>query len=100
VGYIQGQSWLRCLNEKKVLYLEGLHGYAHDVIIRTEAIEDIRIPPELCVPEDYYIIRHILEKGYRYVVIGDAYAILEFRFSLKEQRLLGRFRLKYRALTS
>ncbi len=92
--------WLRGLDEKEGLYLEGLRGYTHDVIFRTEAIKDIRIPAELHVLEDYYIIRHVLEKGYKYIVVKDAYVIHKFRSSLKEQRLLGRFGLKYGALTN
>jgi len=44
-------------------------GGMHDTLLRREAIEDIRIPPFLHVYEDYWILKHVLEKGYEVKIL-------------------------------
>jgi glycosyltransferase involved in cell wall biosynthesis len=56
----------------------NLRGGMHDTLIRREAVEAIRIPEQLHVYEDAYIINWIKEKGYK-VVIGDDMYCLHFK---------------------
>lgn len=39
-------------------------GGTHDILVRREAIKGIRIPPDLHVFEDWYILRHVQNQGY------------------------------------
>jgi len=50
-------------------------GFTGDVLIRTDVVKDIRIPPYLHVFEDYYIRRWVERKGYRWVVTRDPYCL-------------------------
>ena len=52
-----------------------LRGGTHDTLVRTEAVRDIQIPPELHVFEDAYIRDWIASKGYRIVACYDPYCI-------------------------
>ena len=50
--------------EKYLIEQFWKRGGCHDVFLRREAIEDLRIPPILHVYEDYWILRHVMNKGY------------------------------------
>lgn len=50
-------------------------GGTHDLLVRREAIKDIRIPESLHVFEDAYIKKWIISKGYRVVSTYDPYCI-------------------------
>ena len=89
--------WLRRLDEKEGVRHEGYRGYTHDVLIRKDAVKGIHIPSELHVLEDYFIMRYVIERGYKYVVADDAFVLHKFKSSLREQRLFGRLGLKYGA---
>jgi len=52
-----------------------VRGGTHDILIRKEAIEGIRIPPNLHVLEDAYICNWIKQRGYRVVGTYDPYCI-------------------------
>jgi len=56
----------------------NLRGGTHDTLIRREAVEGIKIPEQLHVYEDAYIMNWIKEKGYK-VVIGDDIYCLHFK---------------------
>jgi len=56
----------------------NLRGGTHDTLIRREAVQNIRIPEQLHVYEDTYLINWIKEKGYK-VVIGDDVYCLHFK---------------------
>jgi len=93
--------YLRLLGVDYVRYLvqEFFHrGGTHDTLLRREAIEDIRIPPELHWYEDGYILRHVLNKGYeaRIVYTGCVhYNPVGFRMSRRELREMARIAKKY-----
>ena len=44
-------------------------GGMHDTLLRREAIEDIKIPPDLHVFEDWYVLQHVQKKGYDTAII-------------------------------
>jgi glycosyltransferase involved in cell wall biosynthesis len=44
-----------------------IRGLTHDTLIRTKAINGIKIPPELHAFEDHYIRRYIEKKGYKWI---------------------------------
>jgi glycosyltransferase involved in cell wall biosynthesis len=52
-----------------------LRGGTHDTLIRTDLVKDIRIPRNLHVFEDSYIMDWISRKGYRVVACYDPYCI-------------------------
>ena len=52
-----------------------LRGGTHDTLIRTDLVKDIRIPRNLHVFEDSYIIDWISRKGYRVVACYNPYCI-------------------------
>lgn len=52
-----------------------LRGGTHDTLIRTKAVNDIRIPADLHVFEDGYIKDWITQKGYRIVACYDPFCI-------------------------
>jgi glycosyltransferase involved in cell wall biosynthesis len=56
----------------------NLRGGMHDTLIRREAVEGIKIPEQLHVYEDAYIMNWIKEKGYK-VLIGDDIYCLHFK---------------------
>jgi glycosyltransferase involved in cell wall biosynthesis len=51
----------------------NIRGGCHDILIRRDAVKDIRIPSELHVLEDAYIKEWIATKNYRVVVSHGAY---------------------------
>jgi glycosyltransferase involved in cell wall biosynthesis len=55
-----------------------LRGGTHDTLIRREAVMGVKIPEQLHVYEDAYIMNWIKEKGYK-VVIGDDVYCLHFK---------------------
>jgi len=55
-----------------------LRGGTHDTLIRRDAVQNIKIPEQLHVYEDTYLINWIKEKGYK-VVIGDDVYCLHFK---------------------
>lgn len=48
-------------------------GMLHDTLIRTEAVEDIEMPPYLYVMEDHYIRKYIENKGYMWISTEKVY---------------------------
>ncbi len=76
VGIIWGLNWDSIPEEKGYLKILGIQykdylvrefyrrGGMHDTMLRRPAIKDLRIPPELHVFEDWYILRHVLSKGW------------------------------------
>jgi glycosyltransferase involved in cell wall biosynthesis len=56
----------------------NLRGGTHDTLIRRDAVAGIKIPEELHIYEDAYIMRRIKEKGYK-VVVGDDVFCLHFK---------------------
>lgn len=81
VGLIWGIDW-NPINERR-LWISSLgldytdysirefwrRGGMHDTLLRKEAISDIKIPPFLHVYEDYWILKHIRDKGYEIKII-------------------------------
>lgn len=56
----------------------NLRGGMHDTLIRHELVKDIKVPEQLHVYEDAYIINWIKKKGYK-VIVGDDIYCLHFR---------------------
>ena len=52
-----------------------LRGGMHDTLIRREVLKEIRIPEQLHVYEDAYIMNWIKEKGYKVVIGNDIYCL-------------------------
>lgn len=55
------------------LFPPNERGFTGDVLIRTELVEDIKIPKCLHVYEDYYIKLHIESKGYKWLTPEEPY---------------------------
>lgn len=91
----RSQLRLLHLNEVDGLIREAMRGYTHDVLIRRDAVRDIRIPDDLHVLEDYYIKKYIESKGYKYIIARDAFALHKFRGGIGGSRLIGRLGRKY-----
>ena len=47
----------------------------HDTLIRTAAVQDIKIPPNLHIWEDEYIGRHIVSKGYLFLKVIEPFCL-------------------------
>lgn len=83
VGAIWGIEVWSVLKESKILGLfERVtlrifekRGGTHDLLVRTEAVEDIKIPFKLHTYEDSYIKSHIESKGYKVLGAYDPYCI-------------------------
>jgi len=61
-------TYLKALGIDYVQYLVKeffRRGGTHDTLIRREALEGIRIPPDLHFFEDWYILKYVCDKGYR-----------------------------------
>jgi glycosyltransferase involved in cell wall biosynthesis len=52
-----------------------LRGGTHDLLVRREAVEDIKIPENLHVFEDAFITEWIAKKGYKLIAAYDPYCI-------------------------
>jgi glycosyltransferase involved in cell wall biosynthesis len=52
-----------------------LRGGTHDLLVRSEAVDDIEIPEKLHVFEDAFIKEWIVKKGYRLIATYDPYCI-------------------------
>jgi len=71
------------MNDKRFIKLQriiahqcfNLRGGTHDTLIRRDAVKDIRIPEQLHVYEDTYLINWIKKKGYKVVTGGDVYCL-------------------------
>ena len=50
-------------------------GGTHDTLILRDLVKDIKIPEDLCVYEDKYIIDWIRKKGYKVIMGDDLYCI-------------------------
>jgi glycosyltransferase involved in cell wall biosynthesis len=63
------------LFERITMKIFGKRGGTHDLLVRREAVKDIRIPSHLHVYEDAYIKSWICKKGYKVVSTYDPYCI-------------------------
>jgi len=63
------------LFERITMKIFGKRGGTHDLLVRREAVKDIRIPSHLHVYEDAYIKAWICKKGYKVVSTYDPYCI-------------------------
>jgi len=84
VGAVWGMElWSVLLRSKRALGLFERanirvfkqRGGTHDILIRHEAIEGIRIPPDLHTYEDAYIKRWISKRGFKVIATYDPYCI-------------------------
>jgi len=83
IGAISGIEYLPFIKklfslfEMASVYLTSVRGIAltQNGLIRTDAIRDINIPNDLHWFEDYYILKHIRNKGYKYVITKNAYGM-------------------------
>ncbi|MBS7626321.1 glycosyltransferase family 2 protein [Candidatus Bathyarchaeota archaeon] len=48
-------------------------GGTHDTLLRTGVVKDIKIPSDLHIYEDWYIKRHVENKGYRFLTVKEPY---------------------------
>lgn len=63
------------LFEKVTMKIFEKRGGTHDLLVRTKAVEGIRIPRELHTYEDAYIKSYIARRGYRVIPAYDPYCI-------------------------
>ncbi len=63
------------LFERITMKIFGKRGGTHDLLVRHEAVEGIRIPPNLHVYEDAYIKSWICRKGYKVLSTYEPYCI-------------------------
>jgi len=99
-GYKEKILWLKVLGVDYVSYLirEFYHrGGTHDTMLRREAIEDIKIPSDLHVFEDWYILRHVIGRGYkvRIVKAGVTHYNPWPLPTLKDLKLMAELAMKY-----
>ena len=66
------QRLYRRTQEEMIKKHSAGRGLTHDTIIRTEAVKNIQIPPQLHVWEDHYIKLYIESQGYRWINYPDA----------------------------
>lgn len=61
------------LNNKKAKPVEEVtfRGNTHNTIIKTQAVKDFSPPPEVNALEDYLLTQHILNRGYKWLIIKD-----------------------------
>jgi len=72
-------------------------GGTHDTLIRREAVEDIQIPADLHVFEDWYIKTYVEKKGFKCVVPQDLWCLhyLSPKFNLENMTVIARLQKKY-----
>jgi len=90
--------YLRKVSEYELMKRNFRHrGGTHDTLVRREAVTDMEIPRDLHVFEDWYIKRHVEEKGYRAVCPEEVYCYhhLTPRFTLENFTLIARLQRKY-----
>jgi glycosyltransferase involved in cell wall biosynthesis len=69
----------------------------HDTLIRTEAVEGIRIPRELHIWEDEYIGRFITQRGWRFLKVKEPYCLHHISPNVSDKAILNGYLLrKYR----
>lgn len=86
-----------------IMHQQHLKRYlTHDTMIRTEAVEDIRIPTDLHIWEDHYIGSHVVSKNYKWIKTRDPYCIHYFheRRGFEDFVDSGRLARKINAYTS
>ena len=90
--------YLRKKSEYELMVKNFRHrGGTHDTLIRTNIVRDIHIPSDLNVYEDWYIKKHIENKGYKAVTPEDLYCyhFLNPHFNLQLGRELAVLHKKY-----
>jgi glycosyltransferase involved in cell wall biosynthesis len=72
-------------------------GGLHDTLIRKKAIENVKIPPDLHVFEDWYIMEYVKRQGYYAITIPSFYCYhhLNPKFTLKNMTEIARLEKKY-----
>jgi len=63
------------LFERVTMKIFEKKGGTHDLLVRREAVEDIRIPPHLHTYEDSYIKSWICKKGYKVIPAYEPYCV-------------------------
>jgi glycosyltransferase involved in cell wall biosynthesis len=73
----------------------------HDTLLRTEAVRDIKIPPDLHIWEDHYIGQHVVSKGYKWLKTRDPCCLHYFheRMSFQEFVESGKLAKKVHSYT-
>ncbi len=71
---LQGSKFLN-LFERVTMKIFARRGGTHDLLVRTEAVEDIAIPYHLHTYEDSYIRSWIIKKGYKVIAVYDPYCL-------------------------
>jgi len=72
-------------------------GGTHDTMVRREALEGIRIPPDLHVFEDWYILRYVQSKGYKIGIVkaGVTHYNPEWNYSREAIKEMAKLAKKY-----
>ena len=60
----------------------------HDTLLRTEAVKDIKIPPDLHVWEDHFIGQHVVSKGYEWLKTRDPCCLHYFHERMNFQQFV------------
>lgn len=75
-----------------------LRGGTHDILLRREAIEGIKIPPDLHVYEDWYIKQYVQSKGYKIIAPPELYcyhALMHTTYDYKTIQAIMMLRKRY-----
>jgi len=93
-------GYLKILGIDLVKYLvKEFHrrGGMHDTLLRRKAIEKIKIPPDLHVFEDWYILRYIQRRGYNVAIVktGVTHYNPEWKYPRKAIREMAHLAKKY-----
>lgn len=94
------REYLKVLNIDYVKFLIDefyRRGGMHDTLLRREAIRSIRIPPDLHVFEDWYILKHVQKQKYEVGIIkaGVVHYNPEWNYSKKSIREMACLSKKY-----
>jgi len=73
--YAMSKLYHMSLKDLMVRQMRSERYMMHDTLIRTSAVRDIKIPPNLHIWEDDYIGRHIIEKGCRFLKVTEPYCL-------------------------
>ncbi|MCW4018578.1 MAG: glycosyltransferase family 2 protein [Candidatus Bathyarchaeota archaeon] len=75
INYAMSKLYRMDMKALLVKQMRGERCMMHDTLIRTAAVQDIRIPPNLHIYEDDFIGRYIIRKGYRFLKVPSPYCL-------------------------
>lgn len=90
--------YLRKMSEYKLMVRNFKNrGGLHDTLIRREAVENIKIPKDLHVYEDWYVKKYVEDKGYLAIAPEDLWCLhyLNPSYTLRNLTIIAKLQRKY-----